>query len=82
MVSREVDCLGRALRNEPNQLLKALAVPDEEQPKFGVIPLKLICTIFEISSLQTWFFNLIFCLLRTGFLQATQAVKIKFAIDK
>ena len=26
--------------------------------------------------------NLIFCLLRTGFLQATQAVKIKFEIDK
>jgi hypothetical protein len=26
--------------------------------------------------------NLIFCLFRTGFLQATQAVKIKFEIDK
>ena len=38
--------------------------------------------IFEISSLQTWFFNLIFCLFQTGFLQAAQAVKIKFEIDK
>jgi hypothetical protein len=34
--------------------------------------------IFETSILRTWFLNLIFCLFRTGFLHATQAVKIKF----
>ena len=35
--------------------------------------------IYEISSL---FLNFIFCLFQTGFLQATQAVEIKFEIDK
>ena len=38
--------------------------------------------IFEISSSRNWFLNLIFCLFQTGVLQATQAVKIKFEIDK
>ena len=38
--------------------------------------------IFEISSSWNWFLNLIFCLFQTGFLQATQAVKIKFEKDK
>ena len=45
-------------------------------------PLVHLHLIFEISSLQTWFLNLIFCLFWTGFLKATQAVKIKFEIDK
>ena len=38
--------------------------------------------IFEISSSRNWFLNLIFCLFQTGFLQAKQAVKIKFELDK
>ena len=44
--------------------------------------------IFEISSLRTSYLSLIFelvfffCLFQTAFLQATQAVKIKFEIDK
>ena len=33
-------------------------------------------------SLQTWFLNLILCLFQTEIFQATQAVKIKFEIDK
>ena len=37
--------------------------------------------IFEIDFL-TWFFNLIFCVFQTWFLQATQAVKVKFEKDK
>ena len=37
--------------------------------------------IFELD-FWTRFLNLIFCLFRTWFLQATQAVKIKFEIDK
>ena len=36
--------------------------------------------ISKISSFQIGFFNWIFC--STGFLQTTQAVKIKFEIDK
>ena len=38
--------------------------------------------IFEISNLPTWYLNLMFCLFQTGFLQATQAVKVNFEIDK
>ena len=49
---------------------------------FYVYPPIHLHFIFEISSLRNLFLNLIFCLFRTGFLQATQAVKIKFEIDK
>ena len=39
---------------------------------FGKPPIYLHL-IFEISSSQNWFFNLIFCLFRTGFLQTTRS---------
>ena len=38
-------------------------------------PLSICTWFFEISSSRNWFLNLIFCLFRTGFLQATKAVK-------
>ena len=47
------------------------------------VTLLSICTWFLKDSIsQNWFLNLIFELFWTGFLQATQAVKIKFEIEK
>ena len=45
-------------------------------------PLVDLHLIFEVSKLQTRFLNLISCLFRTGFLLATQVIKIKFEVGK
>ena len=50
-------------------------------PIISVLDLKNIY-FMKLIDLWTWFLNLIFCLFWTWFMQATQAVKIKFEIDK
>ena len=44
--------------------------------------LDFLKSLFHEIDFRTWFLNMIFFLFWTSFLQATQAVKIKFEIDK
>ena len=52
------------------------------QTKIKLLLIGKLTPYLSALDFLTWFFNLIFCLFLTEFLQATQAVKIKFEIDK
>ena len=49
---------------------------------YVINPLSICTWFFKTSIPRNWFLNLFFCRFQTWFLQATQAVKIKFELDK